>query len=211
MNTKLDFMKEFKRMNDCTKMDYYTMKTVKQLREIAKVNGMRGYSGLRKADLAALISSRTTQSIITGQGNNVVDSPVPHAHVPISTPSTLWGRISKQAKAVVSIFTEKGKNVINKFIDKTKATVSTCVDKTKAAVSTCADKAKAAVRKLADVVNTKINSIFSKPSKTDKPSNKKTFEIRETATAIKGFTKRHTIEGTDGIDAESFLNAVRPE
>ena len=40
-------------------MEYKT-KTVKQLRNIAKENGLVRYSGLRKADLVTLVSSRLT-------------------------------------------------------------------------------------------------------------------------------------------------------
>ena len=36
------------------------------------------------------------------------------------------------------------------------------------------------------------------------------FQIRESASAIRGFTKQYTIEGRGGIDPESFLNAVQP-
>src|SRR5688572_12936829 len=35
--------------------------------------------------------------------------------------------------------------------------------------------------------------------------------MRETASAIREFTKQYTIDGTDGIDAVSFLNLVKPQ
>ena len=122
-----------KEINSIYKMDY-SSKTVRELRNIAKEKGMVGYSRLRKAELVAFVSSRSTHSVITGQGNNLVDSPVPTTpvpttQVPASTPSslkpssTLWGRIFKQTKAVVSTFTDKTKAAINKFVDNTKATV----------------------------------------------------------------------------------------
>ena len=37
------------------------------------------------------------------------------------------------------------------------------------------------------------------------------YEIRETNSAIKGFTNQYTIDGSDGIDAMSFLNDVQPQ
>ena len=67
-----------------------------------------------------------------------------------------------------------------------------------------APREKKSVNERLDSLKSKISSIFSK-------INKPKFEIRETASAIKGFTKRHTIEGTHGIDVTSFLNAVRPQ
>ena len=57
-------------------------------------------------------------------------------------------------------------------------------------------------------VNERLESLKSKVSSIFNKINKNKFEIRETASAIKGFTKQHTIDGIDGIDAESFLNAV---
>jgi len=38
----------------------------------------------------------------------------------------------------------------------------------------------------------------------------KKFKIRKTRLAIKRFTKQYTIDGPSGIDALSFINAVRP-
>src|SRR5579872_7049995 len=35
-------------------------------------------------------------------------------------------------------------------------------------------------------------------------------EIREAKSALKGFAKQYTIDGTDGVDAVSFLNSVQP-
>ena len=36
------------------------------------------------------------------------------------------------------------------------------------------------------------------------------FKIVESKSAIKNFTKQHTIDGKQGIDAATFLNTVRP-
>jgi len=83
-----------KEINSVYKMDY-SSKTVKELQNIAKEKGMVGYSRLRKAELVTFVSQRSTHSVITGQGNNLVDSPVPTTPVPVSASSTLWGRIFK--------------------------------------------------------------------------------------------------------------------
>ena len=58
-------------------------------------------------------------------------------------------------------------------------------------------------RKL-EVLITKVNDIF-------KEINKQTFAIRENNSAIRGFTKQYTIDGVHRIDADTFLNVVRPK
>src|SRR5688572_1578679 len=85
MNTKSDFTKGLKEKSSVYKMEYKT-KTVKQLRNIAKVKGMRGYSRLRKADLVALVSSRPTQNVKTEHEGNPLDAPVPDIKVPTLVP-----------------------------------------------------------------------------------------------------------------------------
>src|SRR6218665_3519442 len=58
-------------------------------------------------------------------------------------------------------------------------------------------------KKLQDLM-TKVNDIF-------KEINKHTFAIRENNSAIRGFTKQYTIDGVHRIDADTFLNVVRPK
>src|ERR1043165_3768180 len=189
MNTKLDFMKEFKG-NDCSKMDYYTMKTVNELRHIAKVNGMRGYSRLRKADLAALVSSRLMQSVQTGHESNPLDASSPDINVPTLVP-TKYTPPSKNWKSVFSDVLVETKNKVisklNRFADWL--------------INYVAPPEQKLVNERLASLKSKVSSIFSK-------INKNKFEIRETATAIKEFTKQYTIEGIDGIDALSFLSAL---
>ena len=85
MNTNSDFTKGLKEKSSVYKMEYKT-KTVKQLRNIAKEKGMRGYSRLRKADLVALVSSGPTQSVKTVHESNLLDAPVPDIKVPTLVP-----------------------------------------------------------------------------------------------------------------------------
>src|SRR5688572_1201899 len=61
------------------------------------------------------------------------------------------------------------------------------------------------VKEKVGVMQTKITSYFRKLI------NKPRFEIHLTASAIKGFSKQYTVEGTKGIDATSFLNAVQAQ
>src|SRR6218665_855879 len=59
-------------------------------------------------------------------------------------------------------------------------------------------------------INQKLESLKSNVKSLFVKVRTKKFKIRKTASAIKGFTKQYTIDGTSGIDSLSFLNAVRP-
>src|SRR6218665_2937425 len=59
-------------------------------------------------------------------------------------------------------------------------------------------------------INQKLQSLKSYVKSLLVKVRTKKFKIRKTASAIKGFTKEYTIDGTSGIDSLSFLNAVRP-
>ena len=58
------------------------------------------------------------------------------------------------------------------------------------------------INKKVETLKSKVSNLFGK--------TKPNFKIVESKTAIKGFTKQHTIDGKQGIDAETFLNTVRP-
>ena len=189
MNTKLDFMKEFKGMNVCSKMEYST-KTVKQLQSIARERGMVGYSGLRKAELVAFVSSRLMQSDQTGLESNLLDAPIPDIKVPTLTP----GKYTPPSNTWKSSFS----NVLKEVKNKVRSKLNTFSDWL---INYVAPREQKPVSERLASLKSKVSSIFSK-------INKNKFEIRETATAIKEFTKQYTIEGIDGIDALSFLSAV---
>src|SRR6188768_830578 len=187
MNTKSDFTKGLKEKSSVYKMEYKT-KTVKQLRNIAKEKGMRGYSQLRKADLEALVSSGPTQNVKTVHESNPLDAPVPDIKVPTLVP----GKYTPPSNTWKSLIEAKNKvtSKLNTFAD--------------LLINYVVPREKKSVNERLDSLKSKVSSIFSK-------INKNNFEIRETAKAIKGFTKRYTIEGTYGIDSTSFLEAVRPQ
>src|SRR5688572_29036712 len=173
-------------------MEYKT-KTVKQLRNIAKESGLVRYSGLRKVDLVTLISSRLLQSVKTVHENNPLDAPVPDIKVPTLVP----GKYIPPSNTWKSRFN----NVLTEAKNKVRLKLNTFADWL---VNYVVPREKKPVNERLDSLKSKISSIFSK-------INKKKFEILETANAIKGFTKRYTIERTKGIDVTSFLNAVRPQ
>src|SRR5688572_29060412 len=192
MNTKSDFTKELKEKSSVYKMEYKT-NTVKQLRNIAKAKGMKGYSRLRKADLVTLVSSGPTQSVKTVHESSPLDAPVPDIKVPTLVP----GKYTPLSNTWKSRFN----NVLIEAKNKVRSKLNTFSDWL---INYVAPREKKSVDERLDSLKSKISSIFSK-------INKPKFEIRETASAIKGFTKRHTIEGTHGIDVTSFLNVVRPQ
>ena len=59
-------------------------------------------------------------------------------------------------------------------------------------------------------INQKLKSLKSYVKNRFAKVRTKKFQIRKIASAIKRFTEQYTIDGTSGIDALSFLNAVRP-
>src|SRR5688572_24941069 len=188
MNTKSNFTKGLKEKASVYKMEYKT-KTVKQLRNIAKEKGVRGYSQLRKADLVALLSFGPTQNVKTVHESDLLDAPVPDIKVPTLVPSK-YTPPSNTWKSRLTEAKNKVRSKLNTFSDWL--------------INYVAPQEKKSVNEKLDSLKSKVSSIFSK-------INKKKFEILETAKAIKGFTKRHTIEGTHGIDVTSFLDTVRPQ
>src|SRR5688572_5671500 len=173
-------------------MEYKT-KTVKQLRNIAKENGLVRYSGLRKTDLVTLISSRLLQSVKTVHESNPLDAPVPDIKVPTLVP----GKYIPPSNTWKSRFN----NVLIEAKNKVRSNLNTFSDWL---INYVVPREKKSVDEKLNSLQSKISSIFNK-------INKKKFEILETASAIKGFTKRHTIQGTGGIDVTSFLDAVKPQ
>ena len=168
-------------------------KTVNQLRNIAKEKGMKGYSRLRKTELIALISSGPVQCITTEHESNLLDAPVPDIMVPTLVP----GKYTPPSNTWKSYFS----NVLNEVKNKVRSKLNTFSDWL---INFVVPREQKPVNERLDALKSKVSSIFSK-------INKKKFEILETAKAIKGFTKRYTIDGADGIDATSFLDAVRPQ
>ena len=143
-------------------MEYKT-KTVKQLRNIAKVKGMRGYSRLRKADLVALVSSGPTQSVKTEHESNLLDAPVPDIKVPTLVP----GKYTPPSNTWKSRFN----NVLTEAKNKVRSKLNTFADWL---INYVAPREKKSVNEKLDSLKSKISSIFSK-------INKKKFEILETA------------------------------
>src|SRR6218665_1129950 len=176
-------------------MNNQKSKTIRELREIAKRKNMVGYYKLRKADLITAISKHGGGVMYNDEKNkiNLLDTPVPdNDKHPILTPNKYLPSPIKSSLNK-SIFTELKKKVrskINSFAD----WIIGFIPK---------PEQKLAINQKLESLKSYVKSVFVKVGK-------KKFKIRKTASAIKGFTKQYTIDGTSGIDALSFLNAVRP-
>src|ERR1043165_1387630 len=177
MNTKNIFPSIHKEIRAHSKMNYET-KTVKQLRDIARQRGMKGYWPLRKADLIVKIRS------VEAKHGHILDAPVPDIGVPILQPTAFVPTSTGRKIA------DKAKSAINKFANWI--------------VTYVPEKVKRIVNEKLEAVLTLVNNEYSKPSQ-------KKYEIRESKTAIRGFAKQYTIDGTTGVDAQTFLNIVRPK
>ena len=169
----------YKRME--IKFDH-KLKTVKELRVIAKRRGLVGYWKLRKADLIAAIDKGGMIAAID-KGGSLLDSPVPDIRVPILTPR-------KYVSPAIPELKTKVRSNINSFADWL--------------ISYVPPEVKKPVNERLETLKSEIGNLFG-------IINTRKFKIRKTASAIKGFTKQYTIDGSSGIDAVSFLNAVRPQ
>ena len=141
--------------------------TVKELQEIAKQRGLKGYYKLHKGQLIDAIHVHGSL-----QPTHLLDSPVPVlqpiAYEPLKTLNKVTSGLKSFANWLISYVPKPIKRVVSKKLEALKS---------------------------------KVSNLFGTTEK---------FEIAENKSAIKGFTKQHTIDGQQGVDAETFLNTVRP-
>src|SRR6218665_2593620 len=173
--------------NICILMHSQESKTVRELREIAKQRKMVGYYKLRKADLITAISKHGSGVI------DLLDTPVPEKDkYPILTPNK-YIPPAKQSRLNKSIFNDLEKHKVRSKINSLADWIVSFIPK---------PEQKLAINQNLESLKSYVKSLFAKV-------RTKKFKIRKTASAIKGFTKQYTTDGTSGIDALSFLNAVR--
>ena len=113
---------------------------------------------------------------------NVLDDPVPEINVPTLNPTVAMNR------PPLGVLENKVRSELNSFTDWLISYVPPTVKK--------------AVNEKWEALKSKVLGLFPKQKK---------FEIRETNSAVKGFAKQYTIDGWNGIDAISFLAAVKPQ
>jgi len=158
--------------------------TVKQLRVIAKERGVKRYSALRKAELIAAINAHSA-----ADNHNFLDDPVPDISAPVLTPTKYVPPSQEEIKTGdLSTIKSYADWLINYVPEQMKP------------INKVFEAAKAIVTGL---FRRKYNDKYEYKCK-DK------YELYESESAIKGFTKRYTVQGRPGIDVASLLSAVRP-
>jgi len=177
----------------------YTKNTIKQLRNIAKQRGMVGYSRLRKPALVTVITAYKPslgdeyKAQTVKQLRNIAKQRYVKGYTRLRK-ADLIAKITKKSvhDEATSLIYERTKFEINelvKWIEGFEHVVP------KKELTPRVEAIKAEVKSIAQqYVKDKFN-----------------FKIEHTASAIKGFTNQHTIQGADGIDAATFFNITRPQ
>src|SRR6218665_3186548 len=148
---------------------------------------MLGYYKLRKADLITAISKHGGGVMDNDKKKkkiNLLDTPVPENDKHLILTPNKYIPPAKQSSLNKSIFNElknKVRSKINSFAD----WMVNFIPK---------PEQKLAINQKLESLKSNVKSLFVKV-------HTKKFKIRKTASAIKGFTKQYTIDGTSGIDA----------
>lgn len=149
-------------------------KTVKELREISRQRGAKGYSKLRKAELITMLNQPCAGGVV-GEKQSLLDEPVPNIDVSVLQPTTaskpgLFGPV----KESFGVLGKKIRAETNRFADWLVGYVPESIKKE--------------VNQKVEALKSHVNSIFDRFYK-NKPN------IRESKTAIKGFAKQYVIDG----------------
>lgn len=177
-------------MSSANKMNYANM-NVNELKAAAKVRGIKGYYKLRKSELLEYLNGGTepvpivNRAHIGGSNVHILDQPVPNNQAAVLEPKMYDG-----IKKSLEIIGNKVRSEINSFSDWI--------------IDYVPDPVKKVVNERVEALKSTVNYLYNK-------LYKKKFEVRESKTALKGNTKQYTIDGTEGIDAVSFLNTIRPQ
>ena len=175
MNKKIDLKESYNIME-------YNLKTVSDLRAIARVRGFSGYSRLRKADLISMLLSHVNTK---EKEKNLLDDPVPDIGIPTLLPSR-----GINFKNVLNELRNNIRSNINSFSDWLINHIPPIITKP---------------------VNDKLESLKLKVSEIFQKMSEKKFEIRESKSAMKGFTKQYSIDGHNAPDALPFLVNAQPQ
>jgi len=146
---------------------------------------MKRYSALRKAELIAAKKAHNA-----ADNHNWLDDPVPDISAPVLTPTKYVAPSQEEVKTgVLSTIKSYADWLISYLPEQIKKPINKAVEALKA--------------KVAGLFRRKYNDKYEYKCK-DK------YELYESESAIKGFTKRYTVDGRPGVDVVSFLSAVRP-
>ncbi|XP_020608918.1 uncharacterized protein LOC110047502 [Orbicella faveolata] len=173
---------------------------VKELKNIARERGIRGYSRLRKAELIEALGQEDLINLnIEAEplnepskpftSNNILDEPIPKIDIPVLVPSKPQN-ITKvsQLKNITAKASKQVNSEINKFADWIISHVPEPFIKKN--------------------VDKRVNDLKDEVSRIFEEINGK-FGPKERKTALRGYFKTYRVEGVDGMDEKTFINSVR--
>jgi len=164
--------------------------TVRELKDLAKEQGVKGYYKLHKAELIeTLTNAKPPRNIVPNTSSRILDEPIPEINVPILKPSQpTRNSLVPSLKHLAGRVANPIKKEINKFSDWI--------------LSHVPEPIKKAVNKRVDSLKEEVNRIFMRGER---------LVLKEQQTALKGYLKTYRIDGQKGIGYKQFISKIKPK